>query len=106
MHDRVVQSVVELDAAIVPPLLEVLKAANPQDAQDLDLRLTILDVLQRRADKRAAPYLWHLASAKIYPVQIQNRAKEVLAYFLETEPTRLPVPKVALTELAERHYQH
>ena len=106
MHDRVVQALLKLDAEIVPPLLEVLKAANPQDAQDLDLRLTILDVLKRRADKRAVPYLWHLTSAKIYPVQIQNKAKAVLAYFLETEPTRLPIPKVALTELAERHYQH
>jgi hypothetical protein len=106
LHGRIVDAMIKLDPEVVPPLLETLKAANAQDAQDLDLRLTVLDILKRRADKRAVPYLWHLTSARMYPPQVQNRAREVLAYLLETEPDRLPVAKIALTEMAERYYQH
>jgi len=106
LHYRVVEALLKLDPEIVPPLLETLKAADAKDAQDLDLRLTILDILKRRGDKRAEPYLWHLSSSKMYPPQIQNKAKALLAYFLETEPERMPPAKVALTDLAERYYQH
>jgi CheY-like chemotaxis protein len=106
LHSRIVDAMLKLDPQIVPPLLEALKAANPKDAEDLDLRLTILNVLKRRGDKRAVPYLWHLTAAKMYPPQIQNKAKEVLAYLLETDPDRLPAAKIALTKLAESCYQH
>jgi hypothetical protein len=106
LHGRVVEAMLKLDPEIVPPLLETLKAANLKDAEDLDLRMTILDIVKRRADKRALPYLWHLSSAARYPDQIKRKARDVLAYFLETEPSRLPPAKVALTEMAEKYYQH
>ena len=107
LHDRVVGAILKLDPEVVPPLLETLKAANPKDAQDLDLRMmTVLDILKKRGDKRVVPYLWHLSSASMYPTQIQNKSKAVLAYFLETEPNHLPLAKVALTEMAERYYRH
>ncbi len=106
LHARVVEAMLRLDPEIMPPLLETLKAANAKDAQDLDLRLTVLDIVKKRADKRAVPYLWHLSSAAMYPTQVQTRAKAVLAYLLETEPNHLPPAKIALTDLAERYYRH
>ncbi len=106
LYGRIVDAMVKLDPEIVPPLLEILRAADLKDAQDLDLRLTILEIVKRRGDKRAVPYLWHLSSARKYPTQIQDKAREVLAYFLGTGPDRLPAAKTELTAMAERYYQH
>jgi hypothetical protein len=68
--------------------------------------MTALDIAKRRGDKRVVPYLWHLSSARMYPTQIHAKATALLAYFLATKPEQLPDPKVALTELAERHFKH
>ena len=106
LHARVVETMLKLDPETVPPLLEILKAVSAKDAQDLDLRLTVLDIIKKRADRRAVPYLWHLSSARIYPSQIHDKARAVLAYLLETDPDRLPEAKNALTDMAEKYYQH
>lgn len=106
LQRKVVDALLKLDADVLPPLYEVLKAANPQDAKSLDLRVTILDILKKRADKRVIPYLWHLSSARVYPAQVRDKAREVLAYLSQVPEERLPPAKIALTELAERYYQH
>jgi CheY-like chemotaxis protein len=106
LHGRIIEALVKLDEEVVPPLLETLKAVSAKDAQDLPLRLTVLDILKRRGDKRAVPYLWHLANARMYPAQIHEKARALLAYLLSTQADRLPPGKVSLTELAERCFQH
>ena len=106
LHDRVVEALLKLDAESITPLFEVLKAADAKDARDLDVRLTVLDIAKRRADKRVVPYLWHLSSAAMYPAQIRAKATALLAYFLATTPEQLPDPKIELTRLAERYYKH
>ena len=50
----------------VAAYLEALKPADDKDARDLEMRLTLLDLVYRLDDKRAIPYLWHLANAKIF----------------------------------------
>jgi CheY-like chemotaxis protein len=121
LASRIEDALVNGEPDVVPPLLEVLKAHDEKDAQDLDLRLGILNILQQRGDKRTVPYLWHLSASKKYPDLVRNRAKELLAYFLiqpdtERRPelrepliklaSRLPQAHVALTDLAERYYHH
>jgi hypothetical protein len=103
---RVREAMVSLDADIVPPFLEVLKASDEKDAASVELRMTLLDIVRRRADKRAIPYLWHMSEWTKYPLEIRTKAKAVLAALLETAPERLPPAKVALVDLAERYYQH
>ncbi|MCI0638620.1 MAG: hypothetical protein L0Y72_07540 [Gemmataceae bacterium] len=105
LHGRIVEAMTLLDPDTVPAYLEVLKARDAKDAQELELRLTLLDILKRRADERAVPYLWHLSASKMYPLQLRQRAHELLA-FLHGGADKLPQAKAALTELAERYYQH
>lgn len=90
----------------VPVYLEVFKPANEKDARDLELRLTLLEIIERRDDPRVVPYLWHLSSAKQYPEAIRKRAKEVLASLLRLDPRDVPSAKETLTAMAERYYQH
>lgn len=106
LHGRLVEALLKLDPDVVPGILEVLKAKDARDAALPDLRLTLLDVIKTRADKRAIPYLWHLSSSKQYPLLVRLRAKDTLAYLLETDPARLPPAHIALTHLADDYYRH
>jgi hypothetical protein len=106
LYGRIVEAMVRLNPEIVPAFLEALKARNVKDAQAPELRSTLIDIVRRRADKRAIPYLWHLSSSPIYPPEIQAKAKATLAVLLKTPVEELPPAKMALTELAERYYQH
>jgi len=105
-HHRIMEAMLALDSDIVPPFLEVLRARNPNDAKQADLRLSLLEILKKRIDRRCIPYLWHLSAAPKYPEQVRQRAKELLAFFLEMDVAQLPAAKVALTELANRYMQH
>lgn len=106
LHKRIVDVMLKLDSDIVPPLLEVFKARDERDAQDSDLRITLLDIVRKRGDKRVVPYLWHLSSAAMYSPQVRQTAKKYLADFLNVKADKLPDAKVALTDLAENYYQH
>ncbi len=89
----------------VPIYLEVLKAVDAKDARDIELRMTLLDIIHRRDDKRAVPYLWHLSAAKQYPEIVRKKATQVLSSLLRTRESDLVPAKVVLTALAEKHYQ-
>jgi hypothetical protein len=106
LYGRIVEAMIRLNREVVPAFLEVLKARNLKDAQAPELRLTLMDILRRRADKRAIPYLWHLSAAPIYPAEIQAKAKTTLSFLLQTPVGELQPVKMALTELAERYYRH
>jgi hypothetical protein len=108
LHRAIVDALERLDPEVVPAWLEALKAnpKNPNDAQDGDMRLTLLSIIQRRGDTRAVPYLWHLSSSRIYPPQVNARAKQLLGQLTNTDPEALPPARIALTELADRYYQH
>jgi hypothetical protein len=105
-HQRILDTMVKLDPEIIPPLLEALNARDAKDAADTDLRLSLLEVIRRRGDKRAIPYLWSLSSSLRYPPLVRAKATETLATLLETDPKHLPPAKVMLTDLAEKFYQH
>src|SRR5207249_2301809 len=48
LHRRLVEALIRFDPEMVPGWLEVLKAKDARDAQDADLRLTLLSVISRR----------------------------------------------------------
>ena len=106
MNSRLQEAMVRLDPDIVPPLLQILRAADAKDALDIDLRPAILNILSKRADKRAIPYLWHLSEAAQYPEKVRDRARALLSQLTDTKLVDLPPAKIALTELAEKYFQH
>jgi CheY-like chemotaxis protein len=105
-EDRIKDAMTRLDSGAMLPLREVLRARSAKDAQDVDLRLAILDVIARRGDKRFVPDLWYLSASRYYPPLVRQRARAVLAGLLHSEVERLPSAKEVLTEQAERHYRH
>jgi hypothetical protein len=106
LYGQVVDAMVGFDPESVPGWIEALKAVDRQDAQNAELRLTLLDVIDRRGEKSAIPYLWHLAESRMYPGTVNAKAKLVLGRLMRMDPERLPPSKIPLTELAERYYQH
>jgi CheY-like chemotaxis protein len=85
---------------VVPPMLAAL------EGDDVQLKVDLLDVIRRRAATEAVPHLWYLSAAPSQPEIVRRKAAETLAAFLETQPSRLPPAKVALTQEAERYYRH
>jgi hypothetical protein len=106
LHGRIVNAMIAFDPETVPGWIEALKAVDAQDAQNADLRLTLLDVIDHRGEKRAIPYLWHLSAARMYPAQVNLKAQMVQGRLLKMDPEKLPPAKLPLVELAERYYQH
>src|SRR5205823_13521835 len=106
LHERLVRAMLRLDSATLPPLFEVLKANDEKDAKDIELRMTLLDIIHQRDERRVIPYLWHLSSAKQYPDTVKKKAKAILSNYLKRDELNLPPAKVALTELAEEYYNH
>ncbi len=105
LFGRVRDVLLRIGPESVPIYLEVFKAVDAKDARDVELRLTMLDIIQRRDDKRAVPYLWHLSAAKQYPDIVRRKAKSVLSSLLRTREDDLVPAKEVLTAMAEKHYQ-
>jgi CheY-like chemotaxis protein len=84
----------------VPPLLAAL------DIEDRVLRVDLIDVLEKRADRRAVPYLWYLAGSEKIAREVRAKAEEALVNLLRTKVDLLPAPKAALTKEAENYYRH
>jgi CheY-like chemotaxis protein len=99
-HAKILSALLALDKSIVPPLLAAL------DIDDTTLRLEILEILKQRAETSAVPYLWHLAASPQIPDLVRKKATDALAYFLGKGRDQLPAAKVALTQEAEKYYQH
>jgi CheY-like chemotaxis protein len=101
----------ELHAAILSAALHFKKDVAPALAVALDvdvpsLRVELIDLMQKRGDSEAVPFLWHLAGSPQQPDYVRNKARSALAYFLREKADRLPLPKVALTREANRYYTH
>jgi DNA-binding response OmpR family regulator len=106
LFERIRDLMLEMDSEIVPGYLEVFRAANANEAKELEPRLTLLEITVKRGDRRVVPYLWHLSSSPQYPEAMRNEAKRALAVFLKSDVLNLPPAKFALTELAEDYYYH
>src|SRR5262249_11730052 len=106
-HQRVVDLMAKLKPDIMPRLFEVLNARDAKDAAvNEELRLSLLDLIRRRGEKRAIPYLWNLSASKKYPELVRARAAATLASLLDTEVRHLPPAKAMLTQMAERLHEH
>lgn len=105
-HERIKSIMLMLDAEILPPMLEVLKASDDVDYKETDLRLTILSLMRLREETEAIPYLWHMMSSPKYPLVIRSAAQKTLASLLKLPEDKLQEPTYALTQLAEKYYKH
>jgi len=103
---RLQTAIVRLGPEAIAPMFDVLRARDATDAKDVELRLALIDIFKRAGDTRAVPYLWHVAGAFQYPAVVRQRAKQALAYLLETHVERLTGGQVALTQLADNYYQN
>jgi DNA-binding response OmpR family regulator len=106
LYDRVRDLMLEMDSEIVPGYLELFRAANPNEAKELEPRLTLLNLTVQRGDRRIVPYLWHLGASPQYPEPVRKAAREALQAFLKIDVVNLPPAKFALTELANDYYYH
>jgi tetratricopeptide (TPR) repeat protein len=100
------ETLIRIGPETVPVYLEAFKAVNDKDYRDVEMRLTLLDIIQKRDDKRVIPYLWHMYGSKRYPDAVRKKAKETLASLLRIDIDNVPPAKESLTALAERYYQH
>lgn len=92
-----------LGADTLTPLLATL------DATSEPLKLDVLGVLRKhftRYSREIVPYLWYLSAARSQPAAVRAKATQMLVDFLETDATRLPPAKVALTREAEKFREH
>ncbi len=105
LYSRITEALTKMRSEAVPPLLEILKAANPADAADTTLRPTVLRILRVRGDQRAVPYLWHLSSSKLYPEPVRQQAANLLADLTNVKTIKdLPPSKIVLTDMSEKHF--
>jgi CheY-like chemotaxis protein len=85
------------------------------DMRDPVLKLLLLDALAARQDRGTLPNraetdplptLDYLAASPKESDQVRRRARDTAALLRTTSPSRLPMAKVALTQAAEKFYQH
>ncbi len=106
LYDRVRDLMAEMDSDTVPGYLEMLRAANANEAKELEPRLTLIKLTVERGDKRIVPYLWHMSAAPQYPLPVRRAAQQALQAFLKVDVVNLPPAKFALTDLANDYYYH
>lgn len=97
-HQALLDTLVALGDAVVPPLLAAL------DADDAALRIEVIDVLERRRERGAVPWLWYPSATG--PEGARRKATEALTHFLGLGAEKLLPAKLALTCEAERYYGH
>jgi CheY-like chemotaxis protein len=99
-HRAVLGALTRLNRNATPPLLAALDVDNPV------VRAELMDVLLRRADASAVPWLWYWAGSPKQPGLVRKQAAEALAALLNVPADKLPSAKEALTREAERYYRH
>jgi CheY-like chemotaxis protein len=87
-----------------PEIIPALAAAL--DTKDPVLKLEILDVFKARGAREVVPHLWFLAGSEAELPEVRARARALLAQFLDTAESHLPRAERALTQEAEKYYQH
>lgn len=99
-HAAILSALYKLDHNTTLPLAAAL------GSKDAILQLEILDVFKKRGEVSAVPYLWYYSAAASLPDSVRGRALDALGYLLNRPPSQLPAAKAALSEEAERYYQH
>ncbi len=99
-HRAILGALPRLNASAAPPLVAALDVNNPE------VRLELLDVLERRGESSVAPWLWYWSGSPKQPEFVRKKAAEALAALLHQSPDKLPAAKAALTREAERYYRH
>jgi CheY-like chemotaxis protein len=97
-HAAILSALRQMNENAIPPLLAGL------DVNDPALQSELIGVLRERGAVSAVPYLWYLSASPKMSANVRRRATETLTTFLRT--THLPSAQVALTEVAERYYEH
>ncbi|MGF1578561.1 MAG: hypothetical protein ACFCD0_04285 [Gemmataceae bacterium] len=107
-HEDVKNMILRLRKSALLPMLEILKPAPGKNPKaNLELRTTVLELLDRAKVRQAAPYLWYLGADKKTPsAELQAKAKIFLSEIFGRVPASLPKSQMVLSELAENFYQH
>ncbi|MBX9680024.1 MAG: hypothetical protein K2X38_14780 [Gemmataceae bacterium] len=106
LYPNLIDAMVRFGPEVMAPMLEVFKARSADDANEVDLRLALLQIAIRRGEKRVVPYLWHMSESKKYPQIVRERAKEALGLLLDSDPKNLAPAKVMLVQQAEKYFTH
>jgi CheY-like chemotaxis protein len=128
-HDFALKELYRSGGQVVPYLIDAWQAAKPEERLPLldamrrlgpetlpplyaaldsnipDLQLDILDMLRKRGARAVVPFLWRLTEEG-QPGAVRRKARRMLADFLDMDESKLPPAKLALTQEAERYYQH
>lgn len=99
-HQDIVSVLPHLSADAAPALIAAL------DVNNATIRLELIDLLTRKGESRAAPFLWFLAESPEQTETIRTKATEALKRFLPRQANKLPPGHVALTQEAERYAKH
>jgi DNA-binding response OmpR family regulator len=99
-HSAILSALPKLGKATLPPLLAAL------DVDDGALRAELLEAVRAFRDASAVPYLWYYSASPKQTELVRRRATEALDEILHRSPQDLPPAKQALTQEAERYYQH
>src|SRR5262249_59510503 len=60
------------------------------DIPDTNLRIDLLEVLRKRLDKAAVPFLWHLWGSEKVPEAVRAKAGQLLSYLQAVPVAQLP----------------
>ena len=99
-HSVVIDALERLDKQATLPLAAALAIDNPT------IRAELIDLLRKRADFDAVPYLYYYAAAADQLPAIRAKAQQAIAALLGISVGALPRAKEALTQEAEKFYLH
>jgi CheY-like chemotaxis protein len=99
-HAAIVSALPRLGERSVPALLGAL------DVSSTPVRAELINALVPLHATGAVPWLWYFAASEKQPETVRRAATHALSALLGKRPDEFPAPKAALTDEAERYYQH
>jgi CheY-like chemotaxis protein len=99
-HTAILDALTNLGKNAVPPLYAALAVPDPTTREEL------IETFRRKADTGSIPFLWYYSASPGQPELVRQRAQETLAILLGVSTAKLPAAKDALTQVAEKYYQH
>ncbi len=94
------RALTQLNQDTLPPIIAALDSEIPA------LQLDLIAVLRQRGAVAAVPSLYWILGNSVSPPGLREAARDALLFFTKLPADQLPAPRTALTQEAERYYQH
>ncbi len=106
-YEHLKRKILQLRKSALYPMLEILKTAPGKNLKEnLELRTTILELMDKARVRQAAPYLWYLSEVKKSPSPVLSvKARLFLSEIFGRTPKALPESRLVLAKLAENFYR-